>query len=242
MEPNRLEEQFRDKLEQRTIQPSKMAWDRLDAMLSVNEEKEEKKVIAIKKPNRNWMYMAGSFVLFATIGAFFLTRGSGSNNSTQGTGTSVVNTEKTVQPEGTSDMVQPSGAGAMENLSAPAMKDGAVASNGKAGSKQNYGRVTVTMPSQPICGLPIPQPSDPGIAEATPENVQTDAQKNFEAEKLLAANHPAPKKKSALKVDAGSLLSSVEGELDESFRDKALNGVIKNFNTVRSSVANRNYQ
>jgi len=240
MEPNRLEEQFRDKLEQRTIQPSKMAWDRLDAMLSVNEEKEQQKVVTIKKPNRNWMYMAASFVIFATIGAFFLTRGSGSNNSTQGTGTSVVNTEKTVQPEGTSDAVQPSGAGAIENLSAPAMKYGAVAARTPKGPQKNVPAKAQAGSISVKGNNIIPQQDSQNVAVVA-ENIKTE-QKDFEAEKLLAANHPAPKKKSALKVDAGSLLSSVEGELDESFRDKALNGVIKNFNSVRSSVANRNYQ
>ena len=35
MEPNKLENQFREKLNNREIQPSANAWDRLDAMLSV---------------------------------------------------------------------------------------------------------------------------------------------------------------------------------------------------------------
>jgi hypothetical protein len=46
MEPNKIESQFKQKLEQRTIQPTEMAWDRLDAMLSVAEKKK-------KRPNRN---------------------------------------------------------------------------------------------------------------------------------------------------------------------------------------------
>ncbi|WP_294823923.1 hypothetical protein [uncultured Flavobacterium sp.] len=234
MEPNRLEEEFREKLEQRTIQPSKMAWDRLDAMLSVNEEKMEQKVIIAKKPNRSWMYMAASLVLFATIGTYFLTRETGNSNSPENTGTPVVNTEKPVEAEGNHDTAQPSGAQqAADNLFAPIREKEAVANNGKAISKQKHGVVTVNSPSQPsVCTAP-PAPSDEYIAVAD----------NNHVDKLLAdASHPAPKKKSAVKVDASSLLSSVEGELDESFRDKALQGVIKNFNAVKSSVANRNYQ
>ena len=38
MEPNNIEKQIREKLNQRTIQPSQNAWDRLDAMLSVEEQ------------------------------------------------------------------------------------------------------------------------------------------------------------------------------------------------------------
>lgn len=240
MEPNRLEEQFRDKLEQRTIQPSKMAWDRLDAMLSVNEEKEEQKVIAIKKPNRSWMYMAASFVLFATIGTFFLTRESGNGSTPDGTGNSVVNTEKPVETEGNNDTVQPSGTGAMDNLTAPTMKDETVAAQMPKASQKSVTAKTQAGSMIAKENNIIPQQDNQNIA-AVEENIKP-AQKDFEAEKLLAANHPAPKKKSTVKVDAGSLLSSVEGELDESFRDKALQGVIKNFNAVKSSVANRNYQ
>lgn len=239
MEPNRLEEQFRDKLEQRTIQPSKMAWDRLDAMLSVNEEKEEQKVTAIKKPNMSWMYMAASFVLFATIGAFFLTRESGDGIETNNP--SVVNTENPVEVEGKNDAIQPSGVQpATDNFSAPVMKDGAVASQTTKASQKNI-QVKVQAGSQVTKENNIVSQQDNQNIAAVQENVKPE-QKDFEAEKLLAANHPAPKKKSTVKVDAGSLLSAVEGELDESFRDKALQGVIKNFNAVKSSVANRNYQ
>ncbi len=52
MELNNLEKDFRNKLNQREIQPSEKAWDRLDAMLSVAEK---------KKPKRTWMYIAKFF-------------------------------------------------------------------------------------------------------------------------------------------------------------------------------------
>ena len=62
MEPNKLENDFRNKLNQREIQPSEKAWDRLDAMLSVTEK---------KKPNRTWMYIAASFLGFLLVGTLF---------------------------------------------------------------------------------------------------------------------------------------------------------------------------
>ncbi len=245
MEPNRLEEQFRDKLEQRTIQPSKMAWDRLDAMLSVNEEKEEQKVIGIKKPNRSWMYMAASFIVFATIGTFFLTRESGNGNNPSGTGTSVVNTENTVKPGRTNDTMPSSVQPAIENLSLPAMKQEAVAeaqtpkTSSSVRTVKNQGTASPGMKTD--TGI-VPPSNSQGVATVTYEGFKDDVLKDVESDKLLAVSMPqSPKKKSKVKVDANSLLSSVEGELDESFRDKALYGVIKNFNAVKSSVANRNY-
>lgn len=63
MEPNKLENDFRNKLNQREMQPSEKAWDRLDAMLSVAEKK--------KKPNRTWMYVAAGFLGFLFVGTLF---------------------------------------------------------------------------------------------------------------------------------------------------------------------------
>jgi hypothetical protein len=62
MEPNNIENQFREKLNKRTISPSENSWDRLDAMLTVAE-----------KPKRNfrWMYFAASFLGFVLIRRFF---------------------------------------------------------------------------------------------------------------------------------------------------------------------------
>lgn len=39
MKSDKLEQQFREKLQNRTIEPSDKAWDRLDAMLSVAEKR-----------------------------------------------------------------------------------------------------------------------------------------------------------------------------------------------------------
>ena len=64
MEQNKLETQFKEKLNSRKIKPTEMAWDRLDAMLSVAEN---------KKPKRkfNWVYIAASFIGFLLVGTIF---------------------------------------------------------------------------------------------------------------------------------------------------------------------------
>ena len=64
MEQNNLETQFKEKLNFREIKPTEMAWDRLDAMLTVAED---------KKPIRSygWIYIAASIVGFAFLGTFF---------------------------------------------------------------------------------------------------------------------------------------------------------------------------
>ena len=65
MEPNNFEKDFREKLNQRKIEPSDKAWDRLDAMLSVAEEKKQ------PKNKKRWMYIAASIVGFLLVGTFF---------------------------------------------------------------------------------------------------------------------------------------------------------------------------
>jgi len=70
MEPNKLEKQIREKLNNREINPSEAAWDRLDAMLSVAE-------IKTKKRSFRWLYIAASFIGFLFIGtAYFSQKGS----------------------------------------------------------------------------------------------------------------------------------------------------------------------
>ena len=62
MEPNNLENQFAEKLNVREIKPSPMAWDRLDAMLTVVEK---------PKRNFNWLHIAASFLGFILIATVF---------------------------------------------------------------------------------------------------------------------------------------------------------------------------
>ena len=40
MEPNNFEKKIKDKLASREIKPTEMAWDRLDAMLTMQENEE----------------------------------------------------------------------------------------------------------------------------------------------------------------------------------------------------------
>ena len=67
MEPNKLEKQFREKLNTREIQPSAQAWDRLDAMLSVAEEKKT------KRPS-GFLFIAASILVLVTLGTFFFSQ------------------------------------------------------------------------------------------------------------------------------------------------------------------------
>ena len=61
MAPNKLDNQIKDKLNTREIQPTAQAWDRLDAMLAVSEEKKQKK-------GYGWFFVAASMLFFFGLG------------------------------------------------------------------------------------------------------------------------------------------------------------------------------
>jgi hypothetical protein len=62
---------------------------------------------------------------------------------------------------------------------------------------------------------------------------------------MLASVQTAPKaafSKTAVKVNPNTLLSQVDGELELSFREKVINKVNKNYQTVKVALANRNQE
>ena len=48
--------------------------------------------------------------------------------------------------------------------------------------------------------------------------------------------------KTKIKVNPNTLLTQVDGELELSFREKVINKVNKNYQTVKVALANRNIQ
>jgi hypothetical protein len=238
MELNKLEQDFKQKLEQRTIQPTEMAWDRLDAMLSVAEKQK-------KKPGRNWMYIAASFLALLLVGTFFL------NKEKQDSVTNINNSVTETRSErGTTidTAVKPS------VINEFFTEEDAVATT----TSISTGKVSVT-PVKSISSKKSDVSST--VVAATNDNADsnTDVTKvksgpakiNVDAADLLASvDTPVVNetiavtkaKKQSVKVNPNSLLSSVEGELDDSFRGKVLQSVAKNYDKIKTSVASRNHQ
>jgi hypothetical protein len=64
-------------------------------------------------------------------------------------------------------------------------------------------------------------------------------------DEMLAAVQSSPKasiSKTAVKVNPNTLLSQVDGELELSFREKVINKVNKNYQSVKAALANRNQE
>ncbi|AXG74238.1 hypothetical protein DVK85_08295 [Flavobacterium arcticum] len=257
MEQNKIEQEFKNKLAKRTVQPSAQVWDRLDAMLTVAEEKKP------KRKKRTWLYMAASFIVFFTIGVFLLQQEKETNDG--------VIIEDAVVTTTTEPNIE-NGALQSTEITEPNVEVGNVVNNNII--KQQKSIATITQPASRIEKKSIyntnqnniagkEEPETAATAYKAPEaalasNVTTDKVVMKKAKKGITINPDellasveksnnkssiTPKKnKSSITIDSNSLLSSVEGELNESFRSKVLQSAVKNYNAIKTSVANRNYQ
>lgn len=230
MEPNKLEQDFKKKLGQRTIQPSEMAWDRLDAMLSVTEK---------KKPNRAWMYMAASFLVFLLVGSLFLKQEKENNGNgvikTEDAVVSVDQPAETTNEEGDNQVTAPVIQYQEVKATVPVKSQKAVATTATK-------RVNTTINEKPVILQNTSVTKEALVVTDKKEPVVI--QSGTETQSLIAAatHQTTAKAKSTVKVDANSLLSTVEGELTDSYRSKTFQTVVKNFNVVKTAVANRNYE
>jgi hypothetical protein len=240
MEPNKFDDIVREKLEKRTIQPREMAWDRLDAMLSVAEEN----AVKPKKSKRAWMYIAASFLGFLLLGTIFLKQGS-SDKATEINSTDVqVATAPGVEPVKQND-AKADTESAIINQTIE-VEEEAVA---LAHAPENEGGI-VTQPNtlqkkhkSAVVAASRSEYIEEAVAQVAKNDIIIEKPIADEAEVLLAAATDTDEaKKPSVKVNAKSLLSSVEGELDSSFRNKAMQTIVKNYNTVKTSVANRNHK
>jgi len=59
---------------------------------------------------------------------------------------------------------------------------------------------------------------------------------------LLASTSKKSESKPKIKINANSLLSQVDGELDQTFREKVINRVSKNYQEVKVALATRNQE
>ena len=243
MEPNKLETQFKEKLNSREIQPSEMAWDRLDAMLSVTEEKKTKRSFG-------WLYIAASILVLVTAGTFFFNQ-----KATEVTPTNTV----VVQEKDT--VTTP-----ITKFQTPANQEGkqsevVISSENSIKKQQRETKInqsiinqkTNTIQNQIIKDKVIEYQNTEDIALKNLPRIQNrkaivvENEVISKADELLIANldnvvNESSNRKSTVKVNAKSLLSQVDGELDQSFRETRLEKIQRNFKTVKVALANRNNQ
>jgi hypothetical protein len=218
MAQHNLDNQIKEKLNGRDIQPSAQAWDRLDAMLTVSEEKKSKK-------GYGWFFVAASTILFFGLGFFLFNSNETNeinnsipvvttiNEELDSTETNKINeiSFKKEQPI----LVQ-------NEVNYPEAKNNKLK---KADELEKEVNLIQLNPST-ITDYP------------SSEKLLVEVQVNQKEIPLIKKNSV----KSKIKIDAASLLSTVEKELDVNYKETTLDKLTKKFQDAKSALANRNYE
>lgn len=227
MEPNKIDNQIREKLNAREIQPSAQAWDRLDAMLAVSEEKKPKK-------GYGWFFVAASTILFFGLG-FFLFNSSETteiNNSIP-----VVTTINEEMDSTETNKINEISV----NKEQPVLVQNEVSfsktqTNKKPEEGNKLMKTENVLEEKNASNSQLPTPNT--YKYVSPENLLAEVQTG---EKVITSDKKiSPKTK--MKVDANSLLTNVEKELDENYRETTLDKLNRKFQDAKSALANRNYE
>lgn len=227
MEPNKFENEIRKQLNQRTIQPSENSWDRLDAMLTVAEHK--------SKRSFKWFYIAASFVGFTLIGFFLF-------NQQKNEGLIIPENNVVVEEQQPSEIIEKPEVLTESNT----LKINQTTTVAKTVYDVNKSKIPTEIDPKKDQVLDLAVANTRENVVEVPTNSQTSIKINPEALLANVENGETLTTKtqssSTVKVDPNSLLSSVEKEVDESFRDKAIQTLNKNYKSVKSLLANRNSQ
>ena len=237
MEPNNFEKDFREKLNQRKIEPSEKAWDRLDAMLSVAEEKKQ------PKNKKRWMYIAASIVGFLLVGTFFFNQKKSVVETPKNNVVIKENLQKDTVVKRDLDIINPIKTEVA--VSEKTSNQNSVKEEKNLNVKPNK---TLKTKSNQIAessiiiknNQPKQSVNNQSLAVETSKKETVD-QLLESAEKTVVAENSA-KPKSKVKINANDLLNQVDGELELSFREKMITKVNKNYQTVKVALANRNQQ
>ena len=241
MEPNNFEKDFREKLNQRTIEPSNKAWDRLDAMLSIAEEKQPKK-------NYKGLYIAASIVGFLLVGTFFFSL---KKDSVETPKNNVVIEEVTKKDSAVKPTINRIDSGKTEIATSEKVTikrtNKKEANNNPDVSVQKSDQLIKNEKNQIAeSSIIIKNNQEKQSINNQTSVVETSKNENVDqllntAKKTVVAEHSA-KPKSKIKINANDLLNQVDGELETSFREKVIAKVNKNYQTVKGALANRNQE
>ena len=227
MEPNKIDNQIREKLDAREVQPSAQAWDRLDAMLTVSEEKKSKK-------GYGWFFVAASTILFFGLGFFLF-----NSNETKEINNSnpIVTTINEVMDSTEANKINEISVEKEQHVLVQNEVNFSKTQKNKKSKETNELIKPENDLEEKI--TPNSQLQTPNSYKyVSPENLLAEVQTG---EKVITSDKKiSPKAK--MKVDANSLLTNVEKELDENHRETTLDKLNRKFKDAKSALANRNYE
>lgn len=237
MAPNNFDKNIQQQFNSRKIEPSSQAWDRLDAMLTVAEEKKQPK-------NYFWLKIAASFLLFTGMGYVFFQQNQKSEVA-QPTNEVVITKETPTNETENIDNTDITISSETQNELAVATQKTTHSISKKASKQNDNSKYKSKLDSY----LAVTEKQNELITNNENKTSQQQLNQkptyNYVNPETLLAEVQGNKKssgttntyKSTLKVNPNDLLNSVESELDQSFKDKALT----KFKQAKSAFVNRNY-
>ena len=229
MEQNKIENQIKEKLNDRTIQPSAASWDRLDAILNSTENEKV-------KPNYNWLAIAAAVVVFFGLGMLYTTTPTSSTQIDDSLPVATV-----VKTKNDSVTVIPIATIAV-NKQSPILTQN---ESNKINTKTIISEEKSSQELEPIQKI---------VAQEIATNSKTNpttTYKYMSPEALLNEIETGQKttnlnrnivSKNKIKINAAALLTGVEKELDSVYRETTLDKLNKNYNRIKSVIANRNFE
>ncbi|WP_396198459.1 hypothetical protein [Flavobacterium sp.] len=234
MEQDNFNKNIQEKFNFRTIEPSETAWNKLDAMLTLAEEKKQPKIFF-------WLSIAATFLLFMGVGYVFFQQN-----------------EKTKLMPSTEEIVKSKTNSEIETHKQSTEESSVTYENELA----NYATISTTsetkksttiLPTQKenskleVYEMALLKQEVVTVNEIKKEEIKQEIKEttfNYTTPESLLAEVQGQKKpsnissfKSTLRVNPKELLQTVESELDQTFKEKT----ITKLKQAKSAFVNRNY-
>ena len=233
MEQNSFENQIKEKLENRSITPSNQAWSRLNEMLPVSDE---------PKRNFKWMFLAASFIGFISVAIFFQRQ----PNELVGADKPKIPIENIIAPI-TENTISKSGSlGIISDKVNPEKEIVKVESkinqkkNNQAIISENNG-VEINSKTNLDDGMSNGTQKPIIFKEQTQNSSQLIAHESNSLDQIVPKNE-LDDTSNQIRVNANSLLSQVENELNLTFRQKVIIKIAKNYKATKEILVARNQE
>lgn len=230
MERNKLETQFKEQLNSREIKPSDMAWEKLDAILTVAEKKKPKRSYA-------WIYVAASFVGFLLMGIFYFTQ---KGNTIENQKDKIVIQQSILEKseKKPSNILNPNPENS-KNVTADNVQKIAVKINKIPILKKDSVIHKNNLNQNQVAEFSIINQKKEQESFSSPTNALTVDELLAKVDKT-ATLKGKPNPNLEVHVNANQLLQQVENDLEPTFRQRVFSKVADNFNAVKEAVVNRN--
>ena len=228
MESNKIDNQIREKLNAREIQPSAQAWDRLDAMLTISEEKKPKK-------GYGWFFVAASTLLFFGLGFFIFSSSETTEVNNSIPVVTIINEEMNSTETNKTNEIS-------------VKKEQPVLVQNEVNDSKKQSRFIKSVENNQLIkeNNIIQENPTPNAQHPTPNTYKYLSPDDLLAEVQTGEKVISSDKKTIskprIKVDANSLLTTVEKELDNTYRETTLDKINRKFQDAKSAIVNRNYE